>query len=152
MLELFDPNTWEQDNHEYRIYADDYANEYAIVDQCDYQYLIQWRWKLKESRIWPGTKKPKVYLARSTTEIIGKDSYEDGKRIQNRVTRTIFLHTAVIERTNRPKPNTNCKLIVDHANVNGFDCRRNNLRWATISFNNKNINGSHARMLIEEHA
>ena len=29
--DFFDPNTWEKDNYEYRVYADDYANDYAIV-------------------------------------------------------------------------------------------------------------------------
>ena len=148
-LKFFDPNTWQQDDYEYRIYADDYANVYAIVDQIDYQYLIQWRWRLKQSRVHKGTTKFKFYLARTGHETIGLDTFDDGRRIQSRRQSTIFLHTIVMERKGTPKPKTDKKLIVDHADGDSFNCRRNNLRWATISFNNKNINGSHHKMLIE---
>ena len=143
LVDFLDPNTWVDDNHEYRIYADDYANQYAIVDQVDYQHLVQWRWRLKQSRIHRGTKQPKVYLARVDHEQLGLDFYEDGNRIRNRRQSTIFLHTVVMERKATPKPITNKKIIVDHANGDSFDCRRNNLRYATISFNNRNRNGSH---------
>jgi hypothetical protein len=147
--DFFDPNTWDQEPFEYRIYADDYANDYAIVDQIDYQYLVQWRWKICLSRQWAGTKRRKAYLSRAVPTIIGKDYYEDGKRFQCRRTSTIYLHRIVIERAEIPKPNTNKKLIVDHANGDGFDCRRKNLRWTTISFNNMNLYGSHEHQLIE---
>lgn len=152
LVNFFDPTTWLSDNHECRIYSDDYANQYAIVDQIDYQYLIQWRWKLKESRSWQGTKRPKTYLARSSHEVIGKPSYdEDGKWLRApRLSSTIFLHTEVIERMNISKPVTNSKIIVDHADGDEFNCRRINLRYTTISFNNKNRYGSHEHMLITE--
>jgi hypothetical protein len=135
--DFFDPNTWLVDKHECRVYADDYANEYAIVDQIDYQYLIQWRWKLKESKSSKGTKKPKVYLARTTHE---------GSR-ESRICSTIFLHTVVMERTGTPKPKTNKKLIVDHKDSDGLNCKRNNLRYATLSFNRRNRNGVHEHVL-----
>ena len=150
LLDGFDPNTWQQD-YEYRIYSDDYSNDYAIVDQIDYQYLVQWRWKLKESRCHAGTIKVKKYLARTSHETIAPNSYIDGKKIQHRICATIFLHTVVMERKNTPKPKTDSKLIVDHANGNELDCRRVNLRWATISFNNKNIFGAYEKTLFEEH-
>lgn len=137
-LDFFDPNTWEFEDYEYRVYADNNANDYAVVDQIDYQFLIQWCWKLKQSRVHKGTKKPKIYLARSDSEFLGADEYIDGKRIRNRITRTVYLHTVVMERTGIPKPKTNKQIIVDHADGDGFNCRRSNLRWATISFNNKN--------------
>lgn len=143
-LDFLDPNNWVFNNHEFRIYADDYANDYALVDQEDYSFLIQWRWKPKTSKVHKGTKKPKIYLCRSVSEILGEDTYaEDGKRIRNRYTQTLYLHEVVMERSGKSKPKTNKKLIIDHANGDGFDCRRRNLRWATISFNNKNVFGSH---------
>jgi hypothetical protein len=138
-IEFLDPNTWENDDHEYRIYADDYANEYAIVDQIDYPYLVQWRWKLHRSKVHKGTKKPKVYLARSVSEIIGPD-YKDemGKRQQCRRTSSLFLHEAVMERKGDKKPKIRKRIIIDHANGDGLDCRRKNLRFTTLSFNNRN--------------
>lgn len=140
-LDLFDPNTWQGNSHEYRIYADDYANDYAIVDQIDYQYLIQWRWKLKQSKTSIGAKKLKIYLARTGHE---------GARL-SRICSTIFLHTAVMERTGIiPKPKTNEKMIVDHKDSDERNCRRNNLRWATLSFNRRNRHGAYENMLIEE--
>lgn len=147
--DIFDPNIWDlYNNLEYRVYADDYANDWALVDQIDYQYLIQWRWKLCKSKA--RSKNVKMYLGRAVPTILGPDTYVDGKRIQNRVTSTVYLHRVVMERKGVPQPKTNQKLIVDHANGNGFDCRRKNLRWATIAFNNMNRFGSHERTLFDE--
>lgn len=145
---MWDPTTWQVDDHEFRIYSDDYANDYAVVDQIDYQFFAQWRWKLKASRTWAGTKKPKVYLARSTHEQIGPDYVdEQGKRRQSRIVATLFLHTAIMLRTGIPKPVTNKKIICDHADGDEFNCKRSNLRWATIGFNNKNRFGSHENVM-----
>jgi hypothetical protein len=142
--EFLNPTTWTLSSYEWRIYADDYANEYAIVDQIDYSFLVQWRWKLHYSRKSKGTKVPKVYLARTVAEIIGPDYLdEQGKRKQCRRSYDLFLHEAVMERKGDQKPRTNKRLIIDHANGKGLDCRRSNLRWTTISFNNKNRFGSH---------
>lgn len=148
LLDFFDPNTWVFEQREYRIYADDYGNDYAIVDQIDYQYLIQWRWRLKPSRRWKGTTKPKLYLSRPGHEQIGEDDFHNGFRIRNRKQSTIFLHHVVAERANLPKLQTNKRLILDHADGDERHCRRHNLRWTTISFNNKNRFGSHAYELI----
>lgn len=129
-------------NWQHRIYADDYANVNAIVDWIDYQYLIQWRWKLKQSKSYPGSKKIKKYLARTAHE---------GTR-DDRVCCTVFMHTVIMERKGIPKPKTDKKLIVDHADSDELNCRRNNLRYATISFNNYNKYGSRQHVLIEEFA
>jgi hypothetical protein len=140
LVDIWDPNTWSQDQFEHRIYADDYANEYAVVDQVDYQYLVQWRWKLKKSKVSKGTIFPKVYLARSAQIGVGR---------LNRIVPTLFLHTAIMERTGIPKPKTNKTIIVDHKDGDERNCRRKNLHWASISFNNTNIYGSHEHQLLE---
>lgn len=127
----WDPNILFNQEHEWRVYADDYANDYAVVDQIDYQYHIQWRWKLKKSKSSKGTKDVKIYLARS-----GHEGTREG-----RICSTIFLHTEVMNRKGDIKPKTNQKIIVDHADSDGFNCRRNNLRYATLSFNRKNRHG-----------
>lgn len=144
LVDDWDPNTWTTYwEREYRIYADDYANDYAVVDEIDYQYPIQWRWKLKKSRVWPGSKRQKAYLARTGHEKVGASS-------RDRICSTIYLHTVVMQRAGVEKPKTNEHIIVDHKDGNEFNCRRANLRYATISFNNKNRHGSHKHMLFEE--
>ena len=145
---FFDPTTWVKEDHQFRIYGDDYENIYAVVDEVDYHYLVQWRWKPSVSRIHKGTKKPKVYLCRAASEIIGPDLFIDGKRRQQRIVRSLYLHHVVMERKGDKRPKTNKAVITDHANGDGLDCRRNNLRYATISFNNKNLFGSHANELL----
>ena len=147
VVDFLDPNTWVKEDYEFRIYGDDYENIFAVVDEIDYHYLIQWRWKPSYSRVHKGTKKPKIYLCRAAPEIIGPDIYIDGKRTQQRIVRSLYLHTVVMNRTNIPKPKTNKTIIVDHANGDGLNCRRNNLRYATVSFNNKNLFGSHEHMM-----
>lgn len=141
LVDFLDPNTWVKEEHEHRIYGDDREGIYAVVDEIDYQYLVQWRWKPKESRKHKGTKNPKVYLCRAESELFGADVYEDGKRIRQRCTRTVYLHTVVMQRKGVPLPTTNKRIITDHANGNGLDCTRDNLRYTTLSFNNKNLFG-----------
>ena len=148
MVDFFDPTTWVKDEHEYRIYADDYANEYAIVDAIDYHWAIQWRWGWKESRIHKGTKVVKRYLFRPAQVKLGEDVFIDGKRYQQRRQENLFLHVAIMERTGIPKPITNQKIIVDHANSKDWDCRRSNLRYATVSFNNRNRHGALEKELV----
>ena len=131
-LDDWDPNILFNQAYEHRVYADDYANDYAVVDQIDYQYLIQWRWKLKKSK---GEKK--IYLARS-----GHEGTREG-----RICSTIFLHTEVMKRKGDPIPKTNKKIIVDHADSEGFNCKRDNLRYATLSFNRMNRHGSLEKLL-----
>ena len=144
LVDDWNPDTWTTYwEREFRVYCDDYANDYAVVDEIYYQYLIQWRWKLKKSRVWPGSKRQKAYLARS-------GHTNTGPRKEDRICSTIYLHQVVMDLAGVPKPITNEHIIVDHKDGNEFNCRRSNLRYATISFNNKNIYGSHAKTFFEE--
>jgi hypothetical protein len=109
---LFEP-------YEHRIYADDYCNVYAVVDQEDYWHFSQWRWKpILNSR------KKKIYLARCVSGA-GYTKH------------TLYLHVAILNRKGEPQP-TEAHTIADHVNGQSLLCVRHNLRWATPSMNAKN--------------
>jgi hypothetical protein len=111
--------------HEYRIYGDDRAQTWCVVDQIDYAYLVQWRWSWKVSR--GGGKR---YLRRTVQ--IGHKNY----RVNGRTTVTLFLHTAIMERTGaQPSPE---HVLVDHWDGDETNCLRDNLDWATHSMNGLN--------------
>lgn len=112
--------------HEFRIYGDDNAQLYAVVDEDDYQFLLQWLWSPKWSR---GGRK--CYLRRVVSE------GSRGSRIQ----RTIFLHQAVMARKGDIPPSP-LHVIIDHRDSDEMNCRKANLRWATHSMNALNINGA----------
>lgn len=122
---MWDPNAWTMDAHEFRIYGDDNAFLWAVVDEVDYQFCLQWLWSPKWSK-----RGKKVYLRRNVQE---------GVRAV-RTQKTLYLHQAVMFRTGKLPPTPN-HVIVDHRNGDGLDCRRANLRYATHSMNCKNING-----------
>ena len=50
-LDPFDPNhLFVERDYEFRIYGDDREGCWAVVDEVDYQWAIQWKWRLKPSR------------------------------------------------------------------------------------------------------
>lgn len=128
-LDPFDPNNWVEQEYEYRIYLDNYGNNYAIVDEIDWLYFSQWCWCIKRSKHRLLT--PKFYARRA----VGTN--ENGGRIR---TRTVYLHIEIMRRFN-PTPPSILHWIVDHRNGKSLDCRRKNLRWATQSMNSRNLFG-----------
>lgn len=117
-------------NWEYRIYGDDRASVWAVVDEVDYQWAIQWRWNPKRFR-------GKVYLRRAVNK------YAEGVRIG---AATLYLHIEIMRRSG-VIPLSDQHVLVDHRNGDSLDCRRHNLRWATSSINRINRGGSHAHDL-----
>lgn len=84
----------------------------TVVDDEDYEYLSQWKWKAID-------KGNHVYAAR--TKRCGPR--KEGK------SKTIYLHRSLIE----------CdSLIVDHINLNSLDNRKQNLRVSNKSQNISN--------------
>ena len=120
--------------HEYRIYLDDNASRYVVVDEIDYHWAIQWRWSVK-----PDKHRKKFYAVRTLT------GRENGKRRDV----CLFLHVEIMKRTGILPPSPAHK-ITDHKNGDEFNCRRHNLRWATPSMNRRNIKGSAAFDLMED--
>lgn len=140
--DMWDPNTWVlESDHEFRIYGDNYANHYAIVDQEDYEWLIRdghlWNVNWKRSQRGRGPLKP--YMRRA----IGVNA--NGERLH---TFTLYLHQAIVDRMGLVAP-SKMHVLIDHRNGNSLDCRRANLRWVTHSQNSKNVYGSHSHELAD---
>jgi hypothetical protein len=126
MVDPFDPNNWQPDTHEYRIYGDDMAQTWAVLDEVDYLWAVRWRWNWSRKR-------NGLYLRRAIT------LYEKGQRT---TTQTLYLHTEIMKRSDiEPKSSKHC--IVDHRNGDTTDNRRLNLRWTNHSQNAKNSHGKH---------
>lgn len=146
MDEMWDPNTWELEDHEYRVYGgmagcSDVGNAviFALVDEVDYHWAIQWRWFVKQSR---GKSKgqPKYYIFRAV--------HPEG---QPKSAYSWFLHVEIMKRV-EPKPPSDHHTIADHRDGNSLNCRRSNLRWATPSMNAKNKHGSHSHEIFDKPA
>lgn len=115
-------------DHEFRIYGDDMAQTWVVVDEIDYHWAIKWKWHFNKPHKNRAGKKE--YLRRSAS---------NGKRYLP----PIYLHVEVMKRTGKAPP-SELHLFVDHRDGNEFNCRRSNLRWATASLNAKNRNGKHS--------
>jgi hypothetical protein len=123
---------------ERRIYSSNrHADLFAIVDEIDYHWALQWQWSPKWSR--GGTK---VYLRRVYCISKGSIIDEEGRRIRIREQTTIFLHREITWRAKGPPPPD--KPLSDHRNGDELDCRRQNLRWADHGMNARNINQNSA--------
>jgi hypothetical protein len=83
----------------------------AIVDDCDYEYLSQFKWRAKVSA--------------NTCYAVRWTPYVDGKRV------FMAMHREIL---NAPKG-----MDVDHANGNGLDNRRENIRLCSKAENNCNV-------------
>lgn len=157
MLESFwDPNNWPvfPSKEEFRIYGDDNAQTWGVVDQEDYQFLIQWRWS------WTTPKKghrknEKRYLRRVEEIQIDPRNFSAGGKWENpetgrevrhrkpRIQKTLRMHTIIMVRTGILPPSPDFEL-VDHIDGNEDNYRRKNLRWANYSLNSFNKFGKHA--------
>lgn len=132
MIDFLDPNTWaDWPTHEFRIYGDDRAQTWCIVDEVDYHWAIRWRWNMNRKKSRRNPLKIKTYLRRA----ISINAF--GKRLG---TDTVYLHIEIMKRTGI-KPPSPAHVIVDHRDGNTMNCLRSNLRWATHSMNSRNLFG-----------
>lgn len=92
---------------------------HTLVDDDDYAFLIQWRWR---------------YQKRGPGGRVKRDSWQDGK------TGTVFMHRVILERCGVPVSG----LQVDHRDLNPLNNTRANLRTCTNiqnSYNRKTYGG-----------
>jgi hypothetical protein len=155
MLDFLDPNTWSlAEPYEFRIYGDDNAQTWAVVDEVDYHFLIRWKWSWTTPNKTSNTGK-KRYLRRnfeyqlespyvaSGTYINPETGYEVRAR-KPRVQQTLRLHTVIMIRTGIVPPTPKHEL-VDHLDGDETNCKRYNLRWSTHQMNAHNQYGRHAK-------
>ncbi len=107
--------------HKFRIYSDDSAQTWAVVDEVDYHWLIQWRWHINEPHhTRKGTKR--YFRTHAGWRTMGSR----------------YLHVEVMKRTGIIPP-SELHTLVNHIDGNEWNCLRINLEWATPSMNNKNV-------------
>ncbi len=160
MPDYFDPNNWSLFNagHEFRIYGDDKAETWCIVDEEDYHFLVQWKWSWTTPNSSNAKRKrstSKIYLRRVVETQIetpyprsgtytNPETGRETRLRKERIQQTLRLHTVIMLRTSIAPPSPD-HLIPDHIDGNERDCRRQNLRWATPAMNAANLFGKSAR-------
>lgn len=99
---------------------------FCIVDDEDYDWLIQWKWCLYDWK--------KVQYARRTATI-------DGREV------TWYMHREIAKKYIKGRSLKKC--LVDHKDSNGLNNRRDNLRWVSPRQNRHNQNGARWRHMTD---
>lgn len=102
--------------HEFRIYADDMAQVWAVVDEVDYHWAIRWKWHINKPH--PRRNGKKQYFCRSN----GSGGRRRGSRI--------YLHIEIMKRAEIHKPDVE-HIYGGHLDDNEWNCKRDNLAWIT---------------------
>lgn len=111
-----DGNLLQLESHEFRIYGDDNAQTWVVVDQEDYQWAIQWKWHFNKPH--PNRNGSKHYLVRSN----GSGGRRRGKKF--------IFHLEIMKRKGVPPPDEEHTLVA-HIDDDEYNCRRSNLEWTT---------------------
>ncbi len=123
MIPFLNPTTWSTSDHEYRIYLDNNAHTWCIVDEIDYHYFVKWKWRVNTPH--PTRNGNKKYAVRSQS---------NGRRYAP----MLYLHVEIHKRRGIIMPSP-LHRYVDHKDGDEFNCLRTNLRWATPSMNRVNL-------------
>lgn len=118
-MDLDDPTS---EPYEHRVYGDNNASTWCVVDEEDYSWAVRWCWSI--NRPHPNRNGKKQYYRRSRSQ--------GGLYIK-----PIYLHVEIMKRTGKQRPTAEHTL-VDHKDGNEWNCRRSNLRWVTPVGNRKN--------------
>lgn len=102
------------------IFADDTFTVWCVVDPQDMD-LTRHRWHVNQPH--PTRNGSKRYFRRSRHS---RGCYKP----------PVYLHVEIMKRVSAPPSKHHT--LVDHRDGDEWNCRRYNLRWATISQNNKN--------------
>lgn len=105
----------------------------ALVSPGDVEWARQWLW---------------CHTYGSGSRLLGSNAQKCYNKIYARrctriggVAKTIFLHREITERAYGPPPSP--LHVSDHLDGDSLNCRRDNLRWATLSQNAHNRFGSY---------
>ena len=109
---------------------------YVTLDECDYDWAMQWRWRAIRSKDRGNPKHKVKWYAYRSTKLGGRS----GRNL------SVFLHKQICER-HHGMPPSKAHIITDHQNGHSLDCWRDNLRWATPKMNRENYNGFYALQL-----
>ena len=113
------------DQHECRIYSDDRCSEWVVLDEVDYWWAVQWCWNIVEP-IPDGRRGHSRYFRRTARDQDGRDY-------------SVYLHVAIQQR--KGVISSFDAPLVDHLDGDTFNCRRENLRWASHEMNRRNVYG-----------
>jgi hypothetical protein len=159
-LSFLNPNNWPlSPPHEFRIYGDDDAHTWVVVDEEDYHFLIKWKWNADSTSMRNGKPRSKPYFRRTFEVQVPNWNHKgggtsvspvSGRTVRNRKPRVqsaLYLHRVVMLRTGIVPPSPHHTL-VDHKDGQRLNCRRSNLHWATVKMNNNNRFGNAAMELV----
>lgn len=122
-MDFFDPNTWVKPEHEFRIYGDNHANSWVVVDEEDYHWAIRYRWNWLRMHTGKSLRAEKWYLRRAVSR------WENGVRS----VKTALLHIEILRRFAQPP--SDAHIWAGHLDDDTSNCLRSNLGWVTPSEN-----------------
>lgn len=107
-----------------RVYLDKECDTYCIVDEEDYAWASKWRWSYTWDR-----SRTKKYATRMTRQ-----------RKVSAIQIKVYMHKEILKRS-KGEPPSELHTIGDHKDGRSLNNTRNNLRYATLQQNRRNVAG-----------